>query len=124
MVKEHVILHVGSLLELMEVGRSECQTQGIASFLRPAIARGEILVVAECTPEQLSLIERQDVALLRAFLQIPIHEPPQEKRLNILSQVARADGQRRQNYFLRRRLKRSNDCIAALRHTPPSPRGR
>ena len=90
MVREHVILHVGSLLELMEVGRSECQTQGIASFLRPAIARGEILVVAECTPEQLSLIERQDVALLRAFLQIPIHEPPQEKRLNILTQVARA----------------------------------
>jgi ATP-dependent Clp protease ATP-binding subunit ClpA len=90
MVRENVILHVGSLLELMEVGRSECQTQGIASFLRPAIARGEILVVAECTPEQLSLIERQDVALLRAFLQIPIHEPPQEKRLNILSQVARA----------------------------------
>ena len=90
MVKEHVILHVGSLLELMEVGRSECQTQGIASFLRPAIARGEILVVAECTPEQLSLIERQDVALLRAFLQIPVHEPPQEKRLNILTQVARA----------------------------------
>lgn len=90
MVQEHVILHVGSLLELMEVGRSECQTQGIASFLRPAIARGEILIVAECTPEQLSLIERQDVALLRAFLQIPVHEPPQERRLNILTQVAQA----------------------------------
>ncbi|MEZ6033439.1 MAG: AAA family ATPase [Planctomycetaceae bacterium] len=89
MVKENVILHVGSLMELMEVGRSECQTQGIASFLRPAIARGEILLVAECTPEQLSLIERQDVALLRAFLQLRIDEPPQSSRISILTKIAR-----------------------------------
>jgi ATP-dependent Clp protease ATP-binding subunit ClpC len=89
MIKENVILHVGSLMELMEVGRSECQTQGIASFLRPAIARGEILLVAECTPEQLSLIERQDVALLRAFLQLRIDEPPQSSRIRILTKIAR-----------------------------------
>lgn len=90
MVKENVILHVGSLMELMEVGRSECQTQGIASFLRPAIARGEILLVAECTLEQLSLIERQDVALLRAFLQVHIEELPAEKRIPLLTKVARS----------------------------------
>jgi ATP-dependent Clp protease ATP-binding subunit ClpC len=89
MVRDNIILHVGSLMELMEVGRSECQTQGMASYLRPSIARGEILIVAECTPEQLSLIERQDVALLRAFVQLQIDEPPQPDRVRILTQVAR-----------------------------------
>ncbi|MDA1232720.1 MAG: AAA family ATPase, partial [Planctomycetota bacterium] len=89
MVKDNVILHVGSLTELMDVGRSECQTQGMAAFLRPAIARGEVLIVAECTPEQLSLIERQDVSLLRAFLQLRIDEPPQESRISILTKIAR-----------------------------------
>jgi len=89
MVKDNIILHVGSLMELMEVGRCEGQTQGIASFLRPAIARGEILLVAECTPEQLSLIERQDVALLRAFLQLNVDEAPQDSRVSILTKIAR-----------------------------------
>ncbi|HQX48536.1 MAG TPA: AAA family ATPase [Planctomycetaceae bacterium] len=90
MVEDNVVLHIGSLMELMEVGRSECQTQGIASYLRPAIARGEILLIAECTPEQLSLIERQDVALLRAFLQLRVEESPPGSRIRILTQVARS----------------------------------
>ena len=89
--KQNVILHLGSLTELMEVGKSEYQQQGIASFLRPAIARGEMLVIAECTPEQLSIIERQDVALLRAFQQVPIAEPNVEVGRAILTKVAQAN---------------------------------
>lgn len=41
-------MHVGSLMELVETGRSECQSQGMAAFLRPLISRGELQVVAEC----------------------------------------------------------------------------
>ncbi len=82
------ILHLGPLAELMEVGKSESQGQGIASYLRPMIARGELLVVAECTPEQLSLIERQDTALLRAFQQLKVEEPSREVGLAILRKVA------------------------------------
>jgi ATP-dependent Clp protease ATP-binding subunit ClpC len=73
--RQRVILHLGNLLELMEVGKSEHLTQGIASFLRPSISRGDVLVIAECTPEQLPLIERQEPQLLAAFLQIPVPEP-------------------------------------------------
>ena len=82
------ILHLGPLAELMEVGKSESQGQGIASYLRPMIARGDLLVVAECTPEQLSLIERQDAALLRAFQQLKVDEPNREVGLTILRKVA------------------------------------
>jgi ATP-dependent Clp protease ATP-binding subunit ClpC len=34
-------------MELVETGRSECQSQGMAAFLRPLISRGELQVVAE-----------------------------------------------------------------------------
>lgn len=88
MVRQQVILHVGSLIELMELGRYENQPQGLASYLRPAMARGEILVVAECTPEQLSLIERQDVGLLRAFVTLTIEEPGPAERVEILTRAA------------------------------------
>jgi len=88
MVRQQVILHVGSLIELMELGRYENQPQGLAAYLRPAMARGEILVVAECTAEQLSLIERQDVGLLRAFITQTIEEPAPADRLEILHQAA------------------------------------
>ncbi|MFM7057607.1 MAG: AAA family ATPase [Planctomycetota bacterium] len=86
-----VVLHLGSLKELVETGRSDCQTQGMAAFLRPFISRGEMLVVAECTQEELSLIERQDPAVVRAFVQLSVPEPPQADRLRILTEVARQE---------------------------------
>jgi len=99
MVRQQVILHVGSLIELMELGRYENQPQGLAAYLRPAIARGEILVVAECTPEQLSLVERQDVGLWRAFVTLSIEEPGPAERLEILTQAARAGSPQTANLF-------------------------
>jgi len=73
--KKRAVLHVGALIELMEVGKSEYNHTGIATFLRPAIARGDLLCVAEATLEQLPLIEKQDPQLLDAFRHIAIEEP-------------------------------------------------
>jgi len=70
------ILHVGNLVELMEVGKSEHNQMGIAGFLRPSIARGEIVAIAECTAEQLSLIERDSPHLTDAFTVVRVEEPP------------------------------------------------
>ena len=83
-VRDRVILNLGSLIELMECGRSSCDSQGIAAFMRPSIARGELLTVVECSPEQLSLVENQDPGILRAFVQLAIEEPPESDRLRIL----------------------------------------
>ncbi|MFM8285506.1 MAG: AAA family ATPase, partial [Planctomycetaceae bacterium] len=89
MVRERIILHVGSLFELLQLGRYEGQPQGMASFLRPAISRGEVLLIAEATPEQLALIEREDVALARAFVTLEIGEPGDTAdRLGILARAA------------------------------------
>ena len=89
MVRERIILHVGSLFELLQLGRYDGQPQGMASFLRPAISRGEVLLIAEATPEQLALIEREDVALARAFVTLEIGEPDDTAdRLGILARAA------------------------------------
>jgi ATP-dependent Clp protease ATP-binding subunit ClpC len=86
----HAIVYLGNLIELMEVGKSIGNSQGIASFLRPYIERGDVLSISECTPEQLTLIERTDPRLLEAFHQFRIEEPSVERSRNILLNVALA----------------------------------
>jgi ATP-dependent Clp protease ATP-binding subunit ClpA len=86
--RKKAIVHVGNLVELMQVGKSEYSTLGIAAFLRPYLARGELLALAECTPEQLPLIEREDPRLLGAFHQLAIAEPDAESGRAILRHAA------------------------------------
>lgn len=87
--KRGAILHLGNLFELTEVGKSTASAQGIASFLRPKIVRGEIVAVAECTPEQLPVLERRDPNLLGAFQQIRIEEPDRAASRKILESIAK-----------------------------------
>jgi ATP-dependent Clp protease ATP-binding subunit ClpC len=86
--KEKAIVHFGNLLELMEVGKSSMGDQGIASFFRPYINRGDLLCVVECTPEQLPVIEREDPHLADAFFQFKIAEPTIEQGRTILLNYA------------------------------------
>jgi ATP-dependent Clp protease ATP-binding subunit ClpA len=85
---QRAVLYLGNLIELMEVGKYIGNTQGIADFLRPYIARGDVLAVAECTPEQASLIERVNPRLLDAFEQIKLEEPPPDRVRGVLLSYA------------------------------------
>jgi ATP-dependent Clp protease ATP-binding subunit ClpA len=82
--KAGALVHLGNLVELMEVGKAGGSNFGIASFLRPALARGDFLAVAECTPEQVPLIERANPHLLSVFEQIRVEEPSAESGRMIL----------------------------------------
>lgn len=86
--RKKAILHLGNLVELMSVGKSEHNLQGVASFLRPYLARGDLLAVAECTNEQAALIEREDPHLLDAFHRLDVPEPDAAEGLTILRLVA------------------------------------
>jgi ATP-dependent Clp protease ATP-binding subunit ClpC len=90
--RKHAILHLGNLIELMEVGKSEYNALGIAAFLRPYLARGELLAIAECTPEQIPLIEREDPHLLAVLHTLTVPEPNVERGRTILNQVAACRG--------------------------------
>ncbi|MGE0131208.1 MAG: AAA family ATPase [Blastocatellales bacterium] len=88
--QERAIIYLGNLIELMEVGKSVSNSQGIANFLRPYIARGDVLSIAECTPEQLTLIERANPRLLDAFYHLKIEEPSVERGRGVLLNFALA----------------------------------
>lgn len=82
------VLHLGSLVELAQVGRAHEGDVGVGAFLRPAIERGELRVVVECTPEELDLLEREEPQLLRAFERLELSEPDDEAGRAVLTQAA------------------------------------
>jgi ATP-dependent Clp protease ATP-binding subunit ClpC len=75
--KQDVILFVGNLFELANTGQSSAGNESIASFFRGHLVRREIQLCAECTPEQYSLLEKQDPRLLDAFRILRV-EPPDD----------------------------------------------
>ncbi|MFO1064499.1 MAG: AAA family ATPase [Pirellulales bacterium] len=81
------ILHVGSLIELMEAGKIEGQP-GVASMIRQAVARGRLTVIGECTPQQLAIIERDEPLLLRSLVRYDVNEPEKNELTAILRQAA------------------------------------
>jgi ATP-dependent Clp protease ATP-binding subunit ClpA len=82
------VLHLGNLPELIEVGRCEGSSQGIASFLRTFLARGDLVAIAECTAEELPVIEREDPQLAAAFHYLRVPEPDEARGRTILYECA------------------------------------
>ena len=85
--EKRAVLHLGSLLELVEVGQSTASQESIAAFLRPYLMRGQLTAILECTPEQLSVIEKREPKLLDAFRQLPVPEPEKAVADSILHSV-------------------------------------
>jgi energy-coupling factor transporter ATP-binding protein EcfA2 len=85
--QERAILHLGNLVELVEVGRHSTSPGGMAGFFRGPIGRGELLVVCECSPAQLGWLEKQHPQLLQAFTALEIASTNAETSQEILSQV-------------------------------------
>ena len=108
----------------MEVGKSEYNQTGLAGFLRPAIARGELLCVAECTPEQLPLIEREDPQLVDAFRQFKVEEPDARRGRIILDALRQRRPQGRPRRAAGGASTPSTGCTAGTPPTRPSPAGR
>lgn len=87
---QRAVLFLGSLFELAHVGKSVGQKTGIATFLRPYIERGQILVIAECLPEQLILLEKEDPQLIDAFRKQDVNPPTETVLMEILKSTADA----------------------------------
>ncbi len=85
--KLNAVLHLGNLDELLNVGKASRGQQSVGSFLRPWLARREVIAIAECTPEQLGAIERDEPHLLSAFQQISLPQRTPEQTRVILGQV-------------------------------------
>jgi ATP-dependent Clp protease ATP-binding subunit ClpA len=84
------VVYLGNLVELAEAGRSASQSESIATYLRPYLLRGELVGIAECTPEQHALLEREAPEVLQAFTTLRIEEPERERGRLILERQAAA----------------------------------
>ena len=88
--KSNSVLHLGNLDELLNVGKASHGQQSAGSFLRPWIARRDVIAISECTPEQFSAIERNEPHLLAAFQTLTVTERTPEQTRAILGSVFEA----------------------------------
>ncbi len=86
--KSGVILYAGNLFELANTGQSAASTENIASFFRPALVQGGLQMIVECTPEQFSVLEKQDPRLTESLRIVRVTEPDPETGLRILQAAA------------------------------------
>lgn len=76
-------LYVRSLINLFEVGRYEGNDVSIGDFLRNYLSRGEIALIAECTPEELQHIELISPNFSSFFSKIEVI-PPKDQALQAI----------------------------------------
>ncbi len=72
------LLYVGNLAQLFEVGRYVGNATSIGEFLRTRLADGELRLIAECTPEELALVERRAPGYGGLFVQLRVPVPTNE----------------------------------------------
>lgn len=82
--EQKLVLYLGNLFELMNVGQSSAGNESIASFLRPYLVRRDCQVIVECTPEQMAVVEKQDARLADVFRLLRVQEPEPERADAIL----------------------------------------
>ncbi len=69
------VLFIRNLLELFEVGQYQGNSVSIADYLREYIARGEIIIISECTDEEFARIEARSPNYVNNFQIIQLSEP-------------------------------------------------
>lgn len=69
------ILFVRNFLELFEVGQYQGNNVSIADYLREYIARGEVIIISECTDEEFARIEARSPNYMNNFQVIQLSEP-------------------------------------------------
>ena len=89
------ILFIRNLSELFEVGRYEGNAVSIAEYLQPFLSRGEITMIAECTPEERARIEVRSPNYLAFFQVMQLQEPKEGLEEIISKKINDIAGQRR-----------------------------
>lgn len=69
------ILFIRNLLELFEVGQYQGNNVSIADYLREYVARGEVIIISECTDEEFARIEARSPNYVNNFQVIQLTEP-------------------------------------------------
>lgn len=79
-----IILYLGNLMDMFEVGQYEGNDVSIGEFLQPFLARGEMQVIAECTEREYSAIALKTPSYLGSFQQLTLEEPDEQELFAII----------------------------------------
>ncbi len=90
--KKRHLLYVPNFAELFEVGQYVGNSLSMGDFLRDFIARGEIILLSECSPEAASSIELRSPGYLNLFTTITLSEQADAQILEIVSQKTQQIG--------------------------------
>ena len=83
---------MGDPIGIIDAWRWSGSDNNASRFLRPYLEDGEITIVCECTPEQLSAAERKEPSFVAAFQRIDVPEPSAEQTREIATDVAQRLG--------------------------------
>lgn len=89
LAERNVALYVGHLSELFEVGQYEGNSISLGDALREPLARGQLMLLAEATPAELSLIDLRSPGFSALFQVVRLPELPEaEQERTMLAAVA------------------------------------
>ncbi|MEN0006515.1 MAG: AAA family ATPase, partial [Bacteroidota bacterium] len=94
---EH-ILFVRNLMELFEVGQYVGNDSSMADYLLTYISRGEVVLITECSEEELGQIELRNPSFTKVFQLIRLQEPQEDLEWIIQEKVK--DIARSRNVFI------------------------
>jgi ATP-dependent Clp protease ATP-binding subunit ClpA/ATP-dependent Clp protease ATP-binding subunit ClpC len=84
-----VVLLVTDLHHFARIGRARDSDRALSDFFRGPVGRGDIVMVGECTPEQLRRIEDEDPAFAAAFVRVHVAPAPPTEAFRMMLSAAR-----------------------------------
>lgn len=85
--KEKAIVFIDEIHMLVGSGSTYGRGMDGANLLKPAMARGDVIVIGATTPQEMREL-RRDAALMRRFEPISVREPSRDETAVILSQAS------------------------------------
>ncbi len=87
--KRRVILWADDVHAWATIGRTVQSERALADFFRGPLARRELIVIGECTPEQLSILEQDAPALASTFARVVVPSADPGQTLGMMLHEAR-----------------------------------
>ncbi|HEX6047101.1 MAG TPA: AAA family ATPase [Pyrinomonadaceae bacterium] len=82
--RKHHTLYFDDLIGLFYSGRTSSSQLSVAHVLKPYLERGDVRVLAECTPEAFRVLQELDRSFADLFQIVRIEEPNEQKNLHTL----------------------------------------
>ena len=87
--KHHGILWVEDIAQWGRIGETRSSDRALATFFRGPLARGELIILGECTPEGLQQLEDEAPGFAASFTTVFVEPTGREETIRMLVQEAR-----------------------------------